>query len=149
MLEGKKIIAIGDKDGISAPAIEVCLKSAGAEVIFLETECYSCRVDGSISNELQEKIISINQRTETEKIIIVIGIADAEFSKNFAENIRMGNPIEDGPLRGIAIKVPVYHILEKEIKIECDPTIYEEYCGIMELILDVSEIAEKVKFCRI
>ncbi len=149
MLEGKKIIAIGDKDGISAPAIEACLKSAGAEVIFSETECYSCRVDGFISNELQEKIISIKQRIGTEKLIIVIGIADAEFSKKFAENMSMVNPIEVGPLSTITIDVPVYHIFEKEIKDECDPIIYEDYCEIMEVILDVPAITEKVKLCRV
>ena len=40
LLEGKKIIAIGDRDGIPGPAIEECVKSAGAEVIFASTECF-------------------------------------------------------------------------------------------------------------
>ncbi|SUY46432.1 Glycine reductase complex selenoprotein A [Clostridium putrefaciens] len=40
MLEGKKVIAIGDRDGIPGPAIESCVKSAGAEVVFVSTECF-------------------------------------------------------------------------------------------------------------
>jgi glycine reductase len=40
MLKGKKVIAIGDRDGIPGPAIEACVKSAGAEVIFASTECF-------------------------------------------------------------------------------------------------------------
>lgn len=40
MLQGKKIIAVGDRDGIPGPAIEECLKSAGAEIIFASTECF-------------------------------------------------------------------------------------------------------------
>ena len=40
MLQGKKIIAVGDRDGIPGPAIEECVKSAGAEIIFASTECF-------------------------------------------------------------------------------------------------------------
>ena len=38
--DGKKVIVIGDRDGIPGPAIEECLKTAGAEVIFSSTECF-------------------------------------------------------------------------------------------------------------
>jgi betaine reductase len=40
MLNGKKVIVIGDRDGIPGPAIAECIKSAGAEVIFASTECF-------------------------------------------------------------------------------------------------------------
>ena len=38
--DGKKVIIIGDRDGIPGPAIEECLKSTGAEVVFSSTECF-------------------------------------------------------------------------------------------------------------
>lgn len=40
ILQGKKVIAIGDRDGIPGPAIEECAKSAGAEILFSTTECF-------------------------------------------------------------------------------------------------------------
>jgi hypothetical protein len=40
ILKDKKVIAIGDRDGIPGPAIEECAKTAGAEVIFSSTECF-------------------------------------------------------------------------------------------------------------
>lgn len=40
MLEGKKVIILGDRDGIPAPAIEECLRSCGCEVVFASTECF-------------------------------------------------------------------------------------------------------------
>ncbi len=40
ILKGRKLIAIGDRDGIPGPAIEACAVSAGAEVIFASTECF-------------------------------------------------------------------------------------------------------------
>lgn len=32
-LKGKKVIAIGDRDGVPGPAIAECLESAGAEMV--------------------------------------------------------------------------------------------------------------------
>ncbi len=40
LLNGKKVVIIGDRDGIPGPAIEECAKSAGAEVVFSSTECF-------------------------------------------------------------------------------------------------------------
>ena len=40
MLKGKKVIAIGDRDGIPGQAIDECAKSAGAEIIYSSTECF-------------------------------------------------------------------------------------------------------------
>ncbi len=40
VFKGKKVIIIGDRDGVPGPAIEECVKSAGAEVIFSTTECF-------------------------------------------------------------------------------------------------------------
>lgn len=40
ILKDRKVIAIGDRDGIPGPAIEECVKTAGAEVVFASTECF-------------------------------------------------------------------------------------------------------------
>ena len=40
LLDGKKAIIIGDRDGVPGPAIEECVKAAGADVIFSSTECF-------------------------------------------------------------------------------------------------------------
>ena len=40
LLKGKKVVIIGDRDGIPGPAIEECAKSSGAEVVFSSTECF-------------------------------------------------------------------------------------------------------------
>ena len=40
ILEGKKVIVIGDRDGVPGPAIALCAESAGAEVIISATECF-------------------------------------------------------------------------------------------------------------
>ena len=40
ILQGKKAIIIGDRDGIPGMAIEACVKTAGADVVFSSTECF-------------------------------------------------------------------------------------------------------------
>jgi betaine reductase len=40
ILKGRKVIIIGDRDGIPGPAIEECVKSAGGETVFSSTECF-------------------------------------------------------------------------------------------------------------
>jgi len=41
ILTNKKVIVIGDRDGIPGPAIEECIKTEPtAEVVFSATECF-------------------------------------------------------------------------------------------------------------
>lgn len=39
-LRGKKVIALGERDGVPGEAIAECVRSAGAEVVMIETECF-------------------------------------------------------------------------------------------------------------
>jgi glycine reductase len=39
-LRGKRVIAIGERDGVNGAAIEACVTSAGAEVLYVETQCF-------------------------------------------------------------------------------------------------------------
>ena len=39
-LAGKKVIALGERDGVPGNAIAECVRSAGADVVLAETECF-------------------------------------------------------------------------------------------------------------
>ena len=39
-LKGKKVIALGERDGIQGPAIAACAQAAGAEVVLEKTYCF-------------------------------------------------------------------------------------------------------------
>ena len=39
-LRGKKVIALGERDGVPGPAVAECAKRAGAEVVLTLTACY-------------------------------------------------------------------------------------------------------------
>ncbi len=40
LFDEKKVIIIGDRDGIPAAAAEECLKTTNADVIYATTECF-------------------------------------------------------------------------------------------------------------
>jgi betaine reductase len=39
-LKGKKVIIIGERDGIQGPAIEACVKNAGGDPVMTQTQCF-------------------------------------------------------------------------------------------------------------
>ena len=39
-LRGKKVLALGERDGVQGAALAACAKSAGAEVVFEATHCF-------------------------------------------------------------------------------------------------------------
>ena len=40
MLEDKKVIVIGERDGIPGLAVAKCVESAGGQVVYMATQCF-------------------------------------------------------------------------------------------------------------
>ena len=59
-----------------------------------------------------------------------------------------GDPSWTGPLAGVALELPVYHIMEPEIKEQIDPAVYQEHLGLMEIALEVEKIAQAISRVR-
>jgi glycine reductase len=83
-----------------------------------------------------------------EQMVVILGQPDANSAGLFAETVTSGDPTWAGPLAGVPLGLPVYHILEPEIKESIDPDLYQEHVGLMELSADVDEIIKWVKFYR-
>jgi len=39
-LTGKKLLLLGERDGVPSPAMESVFKNSGAEIVFSATECF-------------------------------------------------------------------------------------------------------------
>ncbi len=39
-LAGKRVLALGERDGIQGPAISSCVREAGATVVLEQTHCF-------------------------------------------------------------------------------------------------------------
>lgn len=39
-LKGKKVLALGERDGVPGPSIAACARGAGADVVLEDTYCF-------------------------------------------------------------------------------------------------------------
>jgi hypothetical protein len=81
-------------------------------------------------------------------MIVLLGQPDPNSTALFAETVTRGDPTWAGPLAGVPLGLPVYHILEPDVKTQIDPALYEEHVGLMELSAEVDEIVKEVKRYR-
>ena len=98
--------------------------------------------------EIQQRVKDLTEKFGAENVVVVIGGAEAEASGLSAETVAAGDPTYAGPLAGVALGLAVYHVVEPEIKDECDAGVYDEQCGMMEMVLDVDAIIQEVKNVR-
>lgn len=83
-----------------------------------------------------------------QNVIAVIGAPDADSAELYAETLVNGDPAWLGPLAGVKLDLPVYHIMEPEIKEQIDPEVYKEHLELLEIALDVDKIAEGLNRVR-
>ena len=83
-----------------------------------------------------------------ENLIVILGSPDANSSEVYAETLINGDPSWTGPLAGVALDLPVFHIMEPEIKDQLDPDVYKEHLELMEIALDVDAITEGLNRVR-
>ena len=83
-----------------------------------------------------------------ENVVVILGSPDAESAEIFAETVTLGDPTYVGPLAGVSLRLPVYHILEDQIKALIDQSVYESQVGMMEMVLDKDAISEAVSKIR-
>ena len=96
----------------------------------------------------QANVNRLAEETGTGDMIVLLGQPDPNSAGLFAETVTRGDPTWAGPLAGVPLGLPVWHILEPEIKETMDPDLYQEHVGLMELSADVDEIIKWVKFYR-
>ena len=98
--------------------------------------------------EDQGTICRILDAHGTADMVVVLGSPDAESAEIYAETVTTGDPSFAGPLAGVSLGLPVFHILEDEIKQQVDPEVYEQQIGMMDFVLDKESIAASMKKMR-
>ncbi|SHJ98776.1 Glycine reductase complex selenoprotein A [Hathewaya proteolytica DSM 3090] len=98
--------------------------------------------------EIQQRVKDLAEKHGPENIVVLIGGSEAEASGLSAETVTAGDPTFAGPLAGVELGLATYHIVEPEVKDQCDPAVYDEQCGMMEMVLDVDGIIEEVSAVR-
>lgn len=96
--------------------------------------------------ENQKRVLDLSEKYGKENIVVVLGTSEAESAGLTAETVTAGDPTFAGPLAGVSLGLRVYHIFE--LKDQVDANVYDEQCGMMEMVLDVDAINNEVKSIR-
>jgi glycine reductase len=98
--------------------------------------------------ENQAAIKRLAEENGADNLVVVLGATDVEGAEITAETVTLGDPSFAGPLGGVSLRLPVYHILEPEVKAAIPADVYEQQAGFMEMVADTEAIGKKFKEIR-
>ena len=96
----------------------------------------------------QQRVKDAAEKFGSDDIIVIIGASDAEGAGIYAETVTAGDPTFAGPLAGVPLGLPVYHILDPLLKAEADPQAWEDQIGMMEMVMDGDALTAAVAEMR-
>jgi len=96
----------------------------------------------------QQRVIDAAEKYGAENVIVLLGSSDADGAGIYAETVTAGDPTFAGPLAGVPLGLPVYHVFDEAIKAEADPGVWEEQISMMEMVLDTAKLAGSVASMR-
>lgn len=98
--------------------------------------------------ENQKRVKEFAEQYGPENVVVLVGAADAEGAGLACETVESGDPTFAGPLTGVSLGLACYHVCEEEVKQEFDEAVYEEQVSMMEMVLDVDDIAQEMQGIR-
>lgn len=96
----------------------------------------------------QARIKTLAESGSRDDLVVVLGHLDVGGAELMAETVTAGDPTWAGPLAGIPLGLPVYHVLEPEVKEEVAPAAYAEHLEIMEVVLESDAPIQIVRAVR-
>lgn len=98
--------------------------------------------------ENQKRVKDLAEQYGPENIVVVLGAAEGEAAGLAAETVTAGDPTYAGPLAGVQLGLSVFHVCENEIKDEVDSSVYDDQISMMEMVMDVDDIANEMTSIR-
>ena len=89
--------------------------------------------------ENQAAIKSIADEVGSENLMVVLGMP-GEGLRLAAETLTTGDPSWAGPLAGVSLGLPVFHILEEKVRSQVPEDLYADKLLMMEMVLDLEQI---------
>ena len=98
--------------------------------------------------ENQKRVKDFAEQYGAENIVVVLGAAEGEAAGLAAETVTAGDPTFAGPLAGVQLGLSVFHVCENESKDEVDSSVYDDQISMMEMVMDVDDIAKEMSSIR-
>jgi len=83
-----------------------------------------------------------------ENLAVVLGNGEANGVEVFAETVTQGDPSFAGPLAGVALKIPVYHVLEPEVVDVVPENLRQEKLELSSMVIDVEPMKQVLQVAR-
>ena len=96
----------------------------------------------------QQRVKEAAEKYGADDVVVVLGSSDAEGAGIYAETVTAGDPTFAGPLAGVALGLPVYHIFDPAIRAEANADEWENQISMMEMVLDTDALAKAVAEMR-
>jgi len=80
--------------------------------------------------------------------VVILGAAEPAYVEMMAETVTAGDPTYTGPLAGVSLGLPVYHVTEPEVRERADASVYQDQIGISEVAMETEEIWKSIKAVR-
>jgi betaine reductase len=96
----------------------------------------------------QATIQQVVERVGTDDLVVLLGSPNPESAELYAATVTMGDPTYAGPLAGIPLGLPVYHVLEPEIVDQLPAEVFADTLQMAALTLDTPPIFEVVQRIR-
>ena len=98
--------------------------------------------------ENQRRVKALAEEYGPENVVVLLGAAEGEAAGLAAETVTAGDPTYAGPLTGVSLGLKVYHVCESEVKEEFAAGVYDDQISMMEMVLDVDDIASEMQTIR-
>ena len=79
---------------------------------------------------------------------MILGAAEPDYVEMMAETVTAGDPTYTGPLAGVPLGLPVYHVTEPEVRQIADGSVYRDQIELSEIAMETDKIWERVRTVR-
>jgi|SRR5579864_7347085 len=98
--------------------------------------------------EDQETIQQVVDRVGSDDLVVLLGSPNQESAELYAATVTMGDPTFAGPLAGVQLGLPVFHILEPEIVSQLPADVFAAQLQMAALTLETEPIFDVVRRIR-
>jgi hypothetical protein len=98
--------------------------------------------------EEQGTIQRLVEGGDRDRMVVLLGTPTAGSTMMIALTLTQGDPSYAGPLAGVPLGLPVYHVLEDQVKALVPAEVYDREIGPMEFVLDAPAIVSAMAKAR-
>lgn len=79
---------------------------------------------------------------------MILGATEIGYVEIMAETVTAGDPTYTGPLAGVSLGLPVYHVTEREVRENADASVYQDQIGLSEIAMETEPIWATIRAIR-